>query len=371
MTEEDKAKHGGNIYAAMRRLGGGFSDYLDFSANINPLGLSSQVRTALIDALDSVTGYPDPDATELKRSVSDCYRVPLEYIETGNGAVELIYLLCRALSPKRVLIPAPTFSEYEAAARAAGLMVKKVPLDKERSFVPSIAELSQMLQPGDLLFFCNPNNPTGAILNRLELEPLIERASSVGAYILFDESFNDFRPEPEEESCRSYIKGQHSVIVLHSLTKFLAVPGLRLGFLLGRPELVGRMKQLRDPWNVNVMAQAAGVAGLADHEYRRKTVAMIAREKEIIRQGLRSIPGIRVFPASVNFVLAEFGDFDEFGRDTSSLQEVLLPHRILIRNCSNFGGLSGRFMRVAVKAPHENQRFLQVLHQIVSGVEVE
>jgi len=315
-----------------------------------------------------VTGYPDPDATALKQSISDCYRVPQEWIEAGNGAVELIYLLCRILSPQRVLLLAPTFSEYEAAARAAGLTLEMVPLDKDTGFFPSIAELARKLQTGDLLFFCNPNNPTGVIMTRQQLEPLVEKASAVGAHIVFDESFNDFRATSEEESCRTLVARHSSVIVLHSLTKFLAVPGLRLGFMLGRPELAEQMKLLRDPWNVNVMAQAAGVAGLMDHEYRKETVALIAQEQEIMRRGLQAIPGIRALPPAVNFVLADLGDS---GWDALKLQEALVPHRILIRNCANFDGLSRKYMRVAVKGHAENQRLLKVLKNIISGVDVQ
>ena len=368
MKDETKAIHGGNVYAAIRNAGGDFSDFLDFSANINPLGLSSHVRAALLDSMESVTGYPDPDAIELKQSISNCYQVPMEWIETGNGAVELIYLLCRVLSPRRVLIPAPTFSEYGAAARAAGLKIETILLDKEAGFIPSIAELSQKLQAGDLLFFCNPNNPTGVVLTRQQLEPLVEKASAVGAHILFDESFTDFRASSGEETCRTLIARHPSVIVLQSLTKFLAVPGLRLGFLLGRSEIVDRMKLLRDPWNVNVMAQAAGVAGLADLSYRRETTALIGQEKETMRLGLQSISGIHVLPPSVNFVLADLGDS---GWDAPRLQDKLAAHRILIRNCANFGGLSSRYMRVAVKSAAANQRFLSVLKNIMYGADAQ
>ena len=127
MDGEMTAKHGGNIYAAIRDGGGGFADFLDFSANINPLGLSPCVRQALLESLDTVTGYPDPDALELRQAIAATYQTPLEWIETGNGAVELIYLLCRALSPRRVAVPAPTFSEYEAAAQAAGVPCDRIP----------------------------------------------------------------------------------------------------------------------------------------------------------------------------------------------------------------------------------------------------
>lgn len=361
---QDKAKHGGNVYEAVRTLGGSFADFLDYSANINPLGLSIKVRAALLQGLDSVTAYPDPDAVALKQAISDTYRVPVECIETGNGAVEIIYLLCRLLSPGRVLLPSPTFSEYAAAAEAADTACTMIPLDKDRGFIPSIPALSQLLQANDLLFFCNPNNPTGAVLNRQQLEPLVEKAAAVGAYIVFDESFTDFRLTSEAESCRTLIARYPSVIVLHSLTKFLAVPGLRLGFLLARPELVKRMKCLRDPWNVNVLAQIAGVAGLSDSEYRRATVTMIDQEKEKMRVGLQAIPGIQVFPPAVNFVLADLG---ESGWDSEKLQAALLEHRILIRNCANFDGLSKKYMRVAVKGDDANQRFLRILNQIING----
>ncbi len=368
MKKENRPQHGGNVYAAIRNFGGGFSNFLDFSANINPLGLSNKVQGALLEAMNAVTAYPDPDAIALKQAISDYYRVPAEWIETGNGAVELIYLLCRILQPARVLIPAPTFSEYEAAARAAGLTVEKAPLERAGGFVPSITDLSARLQPGDLLFLCNPNNPTGVVLTRQELEPLIKKAATVGAHILVDESFNDFRLTAEAESCRTFIAGNPSVIILHSLTKFLAVPGLRLGFLLGRPELVEQMKWLRDPWNVNVMAQAAGVAGLTDEKYCRDTVALVDCEKERMRQGLQAIPGLTVFPPSVNFVLAELCDT---GWNAEQLQDELIKHRILIRNCANFSGLSSQYVRVAVKSPAENQRFLTAIAGIMDKAGVK
>lgn len=366
MSTTQRHGHGGNIYAAVRDCGGRFSDFLDYSANINPLGLSETVRRAILDAMDSVTAYPDPDATGLKEAISDCYRVPAEGIETGNGAVELIYLLCRALSPRRVLLPAPTFGEYGAAARAAGLHVAEIPLREETGFVPSPDELARELRPDDLLFVCNPNNPTGAILKRERWEPLISRAAAVGAHVTFDESFMDFRPSAAEETCRSLIGRHPCLTVLHSLTKFLAVPGLRLGFLLGSAGLVERMRSLRDPWNVNVMAQAAGVAGLADQEYRRRTVELITREKDALRAGLESIPGIRTFPPAVNFILT---DLRQTGWDAPSLQAALLPHRVLVRNCANFGGLSDRHVRVAVKTAADNGRFVELLKSIMLGAD--
>jgi len=364
MSEETTARHGGNIYAAMRGNGGGFADFLDYSANINPLGLSPLVRQALIDSLDRVIGYPDPDAMELREAIAGCYGIPADWIETGNGGVELIYLLCRALSPRRVAVPAPTFSEYGSAAQAAGIPCDQVLLDRQAGFAPDVAELARQVRPGDLWFLCNPTNPTGVVLERAQWEPLIERAKTVGAHLVFDESFLDFRPTAASESCRTLIGRYDNVIILHSLTKFLAVPGLRLGFMLARPALADRLKKLRDPWNVNVLAQVAGVAGLADAQYRRQTLELIAAEKENLRQGLQALPGVRILPPAVNFILA---DIAGSGWTAPKLAAALREHRILIRNCANFSGLSECFIRVAVKDAGKNRRLLATLNQIWGG----
>lgn len=354
--------HGGNIYAAARDSGFAAADFLDFSANINPLGLSPQVRAALLASMDSVVCYPDPDAVALKTAIADAYQVPGECIETGNGAVELIYLLCRALSPRQVLLPAPTFGEYEGATRAAGLPVSKIALSAEANFVPDIAALSAALQPDDLLFFCNPNNPTGVIMTREQLEPLIAQATAIGAHVVVDESFIDFRPAERAESCRGLVGRYHGVTVLHSLTKFLAVPGLRLGFLLGQPKLVQQLGKMRDPWNVNVMAQAAGVAGLQDRAYRQETVRLVGREKDAMASGLQAIPGLKVLPPSVNFILVDLG---KTGWTAERLQQRLWQERILIRNCASFSGLSERYIRLAVKQPTENQRLIELFKTIM------
>ena len=368
MLDESISGHGGNLYAAARGHGGSFADFVDFSANINPLGLSPRVRAALLETMDSVVCYPDPDAVALKQAISACYRLPVECIEAGNGAVELIYLLCRALAPSRVLLPAPTFGEYEAGARAAGLPVEKLLLPEQENFRLAGEKLSQQLQPKDLMFLCNPNNPTGTIFDSSQLEPLIARAAEIGAHIVVDESFIDFRPVAAAESCRGLIARYPGLTVLHSLTKFLAVPGLRLGFLIGQEDLVRRIRTLRDPWNVNVMAQAAGVAGLADAEYRQATLDLIQQEKQQVFAGLQGIVGFRALPPAVNFVLVDIGGA---GWDAARLQAALWPHKLLIRNCANFTGLSAKYMRVAVKGPQANQRLISIIKKIVCGEDAQ
>ena len=358
--------HGGNIHAAARDSGLAATGFLDFSANINPLGLSPRVKEALLATMELVVAYPDPDAVALKQAIADSYQVPGECIETGNGAVELIYLLCRVLSPSRVLLPAPTFGEYEAAASAAGLPVVRLPLSADAGFVPDLAAIGASMQRDDVLFFCNPNNPSGVIMNREQLEPLLAQADAAGAHVVIDESFIDFRPPEQAKTCRTLIGRYRSLSVLHSLTKFLAVPGLRLGFLLTEPNLVRRLGLLRDPWNVNVMAQAAGVAGLDDLAYRRETVRLVTEQKEWLKNELQSISGLKTFTPSVNFILADIGST---GWHAAKLQQRLWVDRILIRNCASFSGLSDRYIRLAVKRPAENRQLMARLKSIIDKEE--
>ena len=364
MNNNPAEKHGGNLYEAMRSGGGVLTDFLDFSANINPLGLSPRVRQALQQNMDAVVCYPDPDATDLKQAIAEQYRISTANIETGNGAVELIYLLSRALMPARVVTLAPTFSEYAAGARAAGLSWEPIMLSGAKDFAPDMEELIRQMRPRDLLFVCNPNNPTGVVLDRRELEPLVAAASRVGAQVVVDESFIDFRSTGELESCRSLIRQYDSLSILHSLTKFLAIPGLRLGFLLASEKLVEKVKSLRDPWNVNVMAQVAGVAGLSDHEYRQQTLSLVQQEKEYMFSEFHALPGFHPLPPAVNFMLA---DISASGWDAPKLQAALAPYRILVRNCGNFPGLSSSFIRVAVKSPAENRRFINIVKSIIVG----
>lgn len=363
MTTEyggQREQHGGNVYEAARKQGGSLADFLDFSANINPLGLAVGVRSALAKAIDSVVCYPDPEAIDLKQAIADCYEVREETVAVGNGAVELIYLLCRALAPNRVLLPAPTFGEYSAGARAAGLRTEFFALDAGSGFRLDTAKAGRMLRRNDLLFVCNPNNPTGTVLARTELMPLLAAAESCGAWIAVDESFIDFRPQ-REETCKPLLNQFACLIVLHSLTKFLAVPGLRLGFALARPELVQRLRLLHDPWNVNVMAQAAGVAGLADRDFRRRTVELVQTENCYLFEEFQYLPGCRPLPPSVNYMLADIG---ATGWNAARLQAALLPHRILVRDCGSFSGLSSSYIRVAVKNRDANQRLVQTIKML-------
>lgn len=354
--------HGGNVHAWARERGGEVTAVLDYSANINPLGLAASVREAIAQSLDQVVHYPDVDAAMLKAAISSYYQVDAARITAGNGAVELIYLLVHILRPKRVLIPAPAFSEYERAAVAAGAAIEYAYLSPADNFAIDIDWLCSQLQGIDMVFVGNPNNPTGSLVAVSKLERLLIAAKQSGAVVVIDESFMDFVIGDQEYTCRPLIKQYDNLVIIHSLTKFYAIPGLRLGFSLTTPELANKLHAVKDPWNVNLLAQAAGVAALADTGYQHKSRETVRQAKASLFEGLKALPGVKPFAPSVNYVLIDIG---ASGRKATQVRSLLAQQNILIRDCSNYPGLSQSYIRVAVKLEEQNKILLERLEQVL------
>lgn len=356
-------EHGGNLYAAARQTGVTVNEYMDFSANINPLGLPAGVRQSLLQSLESIIHYPDTEAALLKQAISREYHVPVETITAGNGAVELLYVLCHVLRPKRVLIPVPAFSEYERAARAAQAEIDYYFLQPETGFTVDFERVIAALSSVDMVFLGNPNNPTGVLIENGQLNRLLAAAQQHRVTVVIDESFLDFLPDDSQFTCRPLLQTYPNVFILHSLTKFYALPGLRLGFALTNPELTRQLHQAKDPWNVNCLAQIAGVAALADRDYREQSRCFLAAEQNLFFQQLTELPGLKVYPPTVNFILI---DCSGTGMMAAVLRKELLTHQLLVRDCSNYPGLSPYFIRVAIKQTKQNQRLLQSLRVILS-----
>ena len=337
---------------------------MDFSANINPLGLSAGVKTAILKHIDAIIHYPDTQASDFKQAVSEYYQVKTQYITPGNGAVELMYILCHMLKPKRVLVLAPTFSEYERAAIAANAQVQYFYLFPEQNFAVDMAALTQEAAASDIVFIGNPNNPTGRLVLRENLEFLLQSLQQSNTLAVIDESFLDFLPDDSLYTCRPLVDQYQNLVVIQSLTKFYAIPGLRLGFSLASREITDKLQQGKDPWNVNALAQAAGVAALTDAEYQRQSRDFLQHAKTDFFNQLRSLP-FRTYEPSVNFILL---DVAPAGFTAGKLQKIMLDRNILIRNCSNYLGLSDGFIRLAVKAPAQNHVAVQTFKVIIEEV---
>jgi len=365
MNGKNAATHGGNLYAALRQTGGDLRDILDFSANINPLGLSERIRQTLHASLESIIHYPDAHGFDLKQAISQHYHVNTELITLGNGAVELMYILCHMLSPKSVLVTAPTFSEYEGAARASGATIEYLYLHADNNFTIDIKGMAERLTTMDIVFICNPNNPTGVLLNNIQIEELLIAATASNTYVVVDESFIDFLPNDDVYTCRQLLTRYPNLIILHSLTKFYAIPGLRLGFALANPELTKLLHRGKDPWNVNTLAQKAGVTALSDYTYQQLSKEFMKKNKMDLYHSLLAIPGLKPYLPSVNFILINITETNMTGKE---LQQAMATHNILIRECSNYPGLSSEYIRIAVKQPEENNKLIETFKKVIGRV---
>ena len=354
--------HGGNVFAVARLLGVPPEEVLDFSASINPLGPPPGVRAAVVEAFERLGHYPDSTCTELVDALARHHGCEPANVCIGNGSTELIHLLPRLVAGRRALIVAPTFSEYAEALRRAGWEFDYLVLPGDDGFPLSIGAVRDELAKGyGLLFLCNPGNPTGRLYGKEEVAELLDACMDAGTLLVVDEAFMDFC---EEESVKRPVIASGAGVVIRSMTKFYGFPGLRLGYALASNALTERLASLRLPWGVNTLAQAAGLAALADEGHALRSRAYVAEERAFLEAGFSSLRGVRVWPGAANYLLARL----DGGMTAAELQELLLPECILIRDCANFHGLAGRFFRVAVRRREENERLLAALGEILQEV---
>ena len=279
-------------------------------------------------------------------------------IVAGNGAVEILYLLVQVMAPRRALIPAPTFNEYEIAVRNNGGSIKDCNLNEKNDFSLEIEDVCKDWQDTDLIFICNPNNPTGNLICRGKLQELIEKASRLGKYIIVDEAFMDFVSEKNNYSVVDLVSKYDNLFVLYSLTKFFAIPGLRLGLGLGNPGLIDKINRIRDPWNVNCFAQLAGTASLMDEEFSRAAISYVTEEKRYLFNEVSSIKGLKPHFPSVNYMLINVRDT---GYSSADICKLLGNDGILVRDCSSYKNLAPVYIRTAVKKREENEKLIDSL----------
>ena len=346
--------HGGNIYAEKSPHG----SWLDYSANINPLGLPDSVKKSILEHIDGLVHYPDPEGRDLKQAISARYGVDDRQVVLGNGAAELFYVYFHAKRPKRVLLPVPSFSEYEKAARCCGSEVIYFYLDEADDFQVDVDKLAQAMQGCDAVILGNPNNPTGQLLPKEALIKLTEMAADCQVDVLVDESFLDFRQDRAAYSVVELAEQYPNLVVISSLTKLFAIPGLRLGYGVCIAELARLFEYHKDTWNVNLLAQAAGVAALADEEYIAKTRRNTERTLAEMEAMLQHISGVKVYQPAVNFVLLQL---KKPCLTSKKLQDGMKQHGILIRDCSNYPGLNDKYIRLAIRDSESNRQVIGIL----------
>jgi cobyric acid synthase CobQ/L-threonine-O-3-phosphate decarboxylase len=376
------SRHGGNLRELARDAGRAQTALLDFSANINPLGPPDCLRPAVSLALEQVAHYPDPESHELVEAIARHAGAPAERIVVGNGSTELLFTLARSLSVpspgtergkrRRAVVPVPCYVDYITAAREADMEIAPLSLDERAGFALDWSALEKRLRGGEMVFLGQPNNPTGLAFDAEKFRAFA--AAHPDTTFVVDEAFAEF----VADYATLMRDVGANVIVLRSLTKFYAIPGLRLGFAVARAETAETLRHRLPPWSVNTLAQAAGVAVLADADYALRTREYVRAQRESLSQALREMPGLVVYPGAANFLLLRLNRAD---LDAPTLARRLLENGIAVRtfppallrppeqrSCEEREQhLDGRFFRIAVRTEGENARFCAALAGLLTS----
>ena len=386
--------HGGNIYKVFREKN--IKEILDYSSNINPYGIPESLKSRIIENLEILERYPDPDYVELREKLANLNNVNLSDIILGNGATEIIFLFMKVINPKKILIVSPTFGEYERAVKATeisgdtvdlscsngdnkNIENKKIEIEyfelkESDDFKLNIGNLKNELENKyDLLIICNPNNPTGKFLKLVQTEEILKECNKYDTKLFIDEAFIEFLEDGMKESIINTEGNKKNLFVTRAFTKFFAIPGLRLGYgMYFDKELEKKISEKKEPWSVNNIAEMAGLTVLDDAEYIEKTLKWIAEEKIYMYEKLNEISGIKVYETEVNFITGKIDEklFSE-GLNVKILREKMLEQGILIRDASNFKFLDERFFRLAIKDRASNKRVIEAMKEIFRGEEVE
>lgn len=278
---------------------------IKFGANVNPLGLSENVKQQLASRLDILSSYPDRDYTTLRNTISEYCNVPAEFILPGNGSSELIALLIQERNPKHTLILGPTYSEYSRELSFSGSTQEYYHLREEDNFVLNVDDLCQTLEGNyDFLIICNPNNPTSSAITREDLQKLLTFCAEKNIFVMIDETYVEFAPDISEITAVTLTKEFTNLMVLRGVSKFYAAPGMRLGYgITGNLDFLKKMKEKQVPWSLNSLGALAGELMLQDKDYIHRTRELILSERTRLLQALVEIPTYKTYPAYANFIL--------------------------------------------------------------------
>lgn len=337
--------HGGNIYKLAARLGCTPDEIIDMSSNVNPLGTMPGLVTFLKDNIQAIGRLPEADSGTSVNAFAVRYDLDPDLVLAGNGTTQFIYSIPQALNTKKALILGPTYADYADACKMHNAGYSYLIAEESKSFVPDINQIEDNISECDTVFICNPNNPTGALIPASELESLCRSCPDI--YFVIDESYMPFVKSGEKESMISL--GLPNVIILNSMSKIFKIPGLRIGFLISSKEIMKKLEPFMMPWSVNSIAQTTVLYLMekkdeVDH-FIKKTRDFIEIERKVFIERFKDVSSIKLFPGTTTFILARLhGNYK-----AENICSYLSQHKILIRDCSNFQGLSDRFIRVSLK----------------------
>lgn len=352
--------HGANLFDLSNKLGLDKSEIRDFSSNINPFGASSKAKQFVLDNIDMVSIYPDPEYKELKESISLYCNCKRENIIVGSGATELISSFITIVNPKKALLLSPSYSEYESELEKLGCSIDKFFAKEENDFTINVKSLIKEINSSnyDLVIICNPNNPTGFAFSKEEIAEILENTTP---FVMLDETYVEFT-EPQIYSSTSIVDNYPKLFLIRGTSKFFSTPGIRLGYALISDNSIKKiMKEKLDLWNINIFATSMGEIMFKDQDYIVSNVEKLTKERNYLFEELSLISELKVFKSYSNFILCKINSKKLTAKE---LYDSLIKKNIIIRNCTSFEGLNEYFFRVCILKPEDNKILINSLKDI-------
>ncbi|MDD7363199.1 MAG: aminotransferase class I/II-fold pyridoxal phosphate-dependent enzyme [Peptoniphilus sp.] len=355
-----KNSHGADLYDLEKKYHWSPDDILDFSSNINPLGPSPKALAFLREHVGAASRYPDPEYRKLKAAIADYVHARPEAIVLGSGTSQLIQAYIAHIHPKRALLNSPCYSEYERELDKVGAEIVEYKLDYRENFKIDVDRIIETIRTEDIELYVltNPNNPTGSILTRVDIERILEETS---ASILVDETYIEFT-DRGVYSAASLATQRDDLFVVRGTSKFFASPGIRLGYGIAKnPDILHALSDNLSMWGINIFAEMMGRVMFSDEAYKAKTYRLVQDEKEKMCAGLEAIDALKVFPSYGNFVLVKIRDRS---RTAAELRHALLEKKMVIRDCTNFKNLDERFFRFCLLSEAANDALLKEIRRV-------
>lgn len=349
--------HGGNIYEHNKAI-------IDFSSNINPLGVPRCFKRALLEDIADFSAYPDREYRKLRQNIARYIgNVSIDNIIPGNGAVDIIYRALEAIEYNNLYISRPTFSEYKRAGEKVKMEVQEIDLYKHEYEEINLDCLIENIKEQSVVLLCNPNNPTGTLIEKSEFIELLKSLKKSKSFLIIDEAFIEFAPKFKDASMVEFISEFDNLLIIRAATKFFGMPGIRLGYgITSNIELIKSIERNMEPWSVNTAAEIAASCIFDDREYINATLDWIGSERSYLYDKLSEINGLKVYKSNSNFLFLKLLNEK---LDAYDLQKKLLEYNILIRLPKGFGGVSRYNFRIAIKDRINNDILISSLKEII------
>lgn len=364
MTSKANHFHGSDIEKIAAMYDVDIQEVVNYSANVNPLGLSNRLVEALAQNVSVIETYPDRDYTSLREHIGAYCGIDTQHVMVGNGSTELIALFIQSTRPNRALIIGPTYSEYEREISMNGGTAVYFPLSQEDAFSLDLELLrTSLAEDIDILIVCNPNNPTSTCIPVEVMEKIVAMCGDQGTYVMIDETYIEFTDNMPLYTAASLIKDYDNLFIIRGVSKFFAAPGLRLGYgLCGNLALLGQMNHVKFPWTINSIASYAGEVMFMDEDYMQATRQLILSEGKRIYQLMNRWTSVHVYKPQANFILVKILREDITAFDVF---EYLIKKNMMVRNASTFKFLDEGFFRFCFMKPEDNERLLDALYEFL------